>query len=228
MLRFLTSCCLILALSLTGCKKPGETKVEIPNTPDGTILAVSKAASEGKFSAAWDMLPDNYQSDISHLFEDLGGKLDKEMWDKGSSILGKAGKILSTKSDFILKNQFVAQGLAGNPNVKSDDIKQGMTAFGNLITDLQSEVKTLDQLSKPNIPSLLNKLGSNMDKMMVLQKAAPMPAGAAPKALSDLAKVKATVEKSDAKTATVKVTDPDGKENTVEMINVKGKWLPRI
>jgi hypothetical protein len=220
---------LIASVGLTGCgnkggNAPKPQTVNIPSTPDGTVTAVAHAVADGKLEAVWQALPESYQGDINEQVEHFAEHMDGEVWSKAMSIVGKLAQVLETKQDLILGNAMVSQQLTAK-NIKPADVKDGLTAIGGLLNDLSKDVKTKEALAKLNVENYLANIGSRYKSMEALAAKSPT----APQVkLADLKKVTATVKGSPtADSAEVEVSGPDGKKETIPMVRVQGKWVPK-
>jgi len=219
---------LIATVGFTGCgskggKAPAPTKVNIPSTPDGTITAVATAVAEGKLEAVWQALPESYQGDINEQVEHFAEHMDGEVWSKAMGIVGKLAQLLETKQNLIIGNEMVSTQLKAQ-NMKPEDVKESLTAFGGLLNDIQKDVKTKEALAKLNIENYMANIGSRMKSFEPLMaKSQNSPAFK----LDDMKKVTATIKDSTTDSATVEVKLPDGKIETMNMVKVQGKWLPK-
>lgn len=219
---------LIALAGYTGCGDkskgpPAPIKVNIPTTPDGTIVSVVSAVGDGKLEAVWQAMPDSYQSDINKQVEHFAEHMDGEVWSKAMGIVGKLAQILETKSDLIIGNATVSQQIQGQ-KIKPEDVKQALKAIGGLLNDLQKDVKTKEALAKLNVENYMANIGSRLKNLEPLMEKTPNPP---PYKLADLRKVTATVKETTTDTATVEVKGPDGKTDTVKMVKVQGKWVPK-
>lgn len=220
---------LIAVLGVSGCGNKGGSsapkaqKVSIPSTPEGTVTAVSQAIAEGKLEAVWQAMPEKYQGDINEQVEHFAEHMDGEVWGKAMSIVGKLAQLMETKQDLILGNAMVSQQLTAQ-NIKPADVKEGLTAIGGLLNDLSKDVKTKDALAKLNIENYMANLGSRMKSLEPLMAKSPNPP---PFKLADMKKVTATAKDTTATSANVEVTGPDGSKETIAMVKVQDKWVPK-
>lgn len=219
---------LIATVGVTGCgskggSAPAPTKVSIPATPDGTITAVASAVADGKLEAVWQAMPESYQGDIKGQIEHFAEHMDGEVWTKAMGIVAKFAQLLETKQDLILGNAMVSQQLTAK-NMKPEDVKASLTAIGGLLNDIQKDVKTKEALAKLNVENYMANIGSRMKSFEPLMAKSSTPA---PFTMADLKKVTATVKDTTADSATVEVTGPDGKKETMTMVKVQGKWVPK-
>ncbi len=219
---------LIATFGFTGCgskggSAPAPTKVNIPATPDGTITAVATAVSEGKLEAVWQALPESYQGDINAQVEHFAEHVDGEVWSKAMGIVGKLAQLLETKQNLILGNEMVSTQLKAQ-NLKPEDVKASLTAIGGLLDDIQKDVKTKEALAKLNVENYMANIGSRMKSFEPIMAKSQNPPQIK---LEDMKKVTATVTDSTTDSATVEVKTPDGKTETMKMVKVQGKWVPK-
>lgn len=229
-MRWVSLLCLglIATVGITGCGSkggsgPAPTKVSIPSTPDGTVTAVAGAVAEGKLEAVWQALPDSYRGDINEQVKHFAEHMDGEVWSKAIGIVGKLAQLMETKQDLILGNAMVSQQLTAQ-NLKPADVKESLSAIGGLLTDLSKDVKTKEALEELDVEKYMANLGSRFKSMEPLMAKSPNPP---PFKLADLKKVTATVKDSSGDSANVEVTGPDGSKETIAMVKVQGKWIPK-
>lgn len=218
----------LFTLALLACCLPALARdpvpVALPATPDGTIKAIGAALGDGKFEVVWQALPASYQSDIKKLLDAFSKKMDADLWEQGNKTAGKVAKLLTDKSDFIVGNQFIAKQLQAKA-VKPEDAKLYITGVGGVLGEVQTNVASLPQVEKLDIEKLLANLGPKIKEMNeVSARLGILPPG---NNMTDWYKVDAKLVNSATDTASVELTKPDGKKETVELVKVEGKWVPK-
>lgn len=226
-MRWTILCCLglIAAASFTGCgsKGSGPVKVDIPKTPDGTVTAVAKAFSEGKFEVLWQALPESYQGKVKHILEEVAEHTDAEVYNKVMAVVGKFIKVLNDKQEFILNTDAVKAQLAESKTTK-EEAKESISAIAGLLDDLQKDIKTKDDLEKLNIEKYLANIGARVKAIEpVVAKNTPVKLG---EEMAKLNKIKVVAKDVTTDTATVEITDADGKTSPMKMTRVEGRWIP--
>lgn len=229
------------AFTLTACDKkeeaaaPGATpaagSAAKPATPapapaPATADAAMKALMDGiiakKPQAAWDFLPASYQKDVTGLVQEIGGKVDAELYNKAFAVLNKALGVLKTKKDFLLKSPMVAQALQ-NPMLPPGAVEKNWDAVVTMLGTLAaSELSKAENLKSLDVGKFLSGTGAQlMGQGFDLAKAAGQDPTAA------LAGFKAEIVKTEGDKATVKITAPGGgTPKDEEFVKVEGKWIP--
>lgn len=228
---------LTLLLSFPGCGQASDdgtapangaaaiasTQIDIPETPDGTILAVATALADGQPRALWDAMPASYQSDVTGLIGEFAEKMDEDLYNKSADVTRKAVNLLKTKKDLFLQMQ---GGPVGGMFMMTD--KQVLTDNWDGLTDLldtlaSSEVSTLQGLKGVDVGTFLGGTGAQvMSKTQALMKAVN-PADA--NELDKLRELEVEVLESTDDTATVRVTSGD-ETDEMTLTRVDGRWVP--
>ncbi|MDZ4821481.1 MAG: DUF4878 domain-containing protein, partial [Planctomycetota bacterium] len=200
---------------MTGCS---ESKVEVPGTPDGTIVAVAQGLDSNQPEVIWAALPEKHKKDVKDLIVAFADQADQDVYEQGFAVFNKAGKLLASKKEFILNHPMVA--------AQKESIAPNYDVAVALFSDIgNSDIKTLEGLKKTDPGTFLADTGSK-----VMKKSKEIAKSVAPEAaknkLDSFSGVKATVVKSEGDKATVKVTGADGKEHEEELTKIDGKWLP--
>jgi hypothetical protein len=221
--RSLLTAALLLACSFSVLARD-PVQVALPATPDGTIKAVGTAIGEGKFEVVWQALPASYQADLKKLLVEFSKKMDADLWSQGNKVLGKVSKLLTDKSDYIVGTTFISQQLQAK-SVKPEDAKQYITGFGGILTEIQTSTATLPDVEKLDVEKLLANLGPRAKELNDIS--ARLGVVAPGQNMTDLLKVDAKLISSASDTASVEVTKPDATKETVELVRVEGKWVPK-
>jgi hypothetical protein len=198
--------------------------VALPATPDGTIKAIGTALGDGKFEVVWQAMPASYQSDVKKLLVEFSKKMDADLWDQGNKVGGKVAKILTDKAEFIVATPAIAKQLEAKA-VKPADAKTYLTSMGGVISDVQSNVASLPQLEKLEPEKLLANLGPKVKELN--EVSSRMGIQAPGQSMADWYKVEAKLVSSTDSSAKVELTKADGKTETVELVKVEGKWVPK-
>jgi hypothetical protein len=229
-MRWCSLLCLgLMALAgVTGCGSkgsgPAPTKVEIPKTPEGTVTAVTGAIADGKFEVIWQAMPESYQGKVKHLLEEVAEHTDAEVYNKVMAVVGKFVKVLSDKQEYIVGTEMMKQQIAAGKATK-EEAKEAITAVAGLLGDFQKDIKTKDDLEKLNVEKYLANIGSRIKAVEpILAKTMNVKIG---DEMAKLKKIKVTAKEVTTDTATVEITDADGKTTTDQLVRVEGKWVPK-
>jgi hypothetical protein len=198
---------------------PSKPPVDV--APDVYVQGVINSALTGDAGAVWNALPAKYQADVKSLKDEFAGKVDAEMWNKGFEVVGKLGRVLRDKKDFIL-----AGALGGFlPAESKEPIKANWDSVVGLLNTLAtSEIKTVDGLKQADPGRFLSSTGTAV--LSGGLKAAAADKDAAEK-LAKARTAKVILDKHEGDTATLKL-EVDGKlePEVKEFKKIDGKWLP--
>lgn len=210
-LPFILFCTLAFVSSCQGC---GAT---IPDSPDGTVTTVAAQIEKGNPQIVWQALPKTYQGDINGLVQQFATKMDREMWDKGFAVAQKLTAVAKEKKEFILGSPMI-----GQLQIKKDDLAKNWDSFVALVEILvESELASLEELKQFDGGKFLS--GTGKDLLVQGKELESLAPDDAPKSFADM-KVEKVEEKG--KVATLKITF-DGKTESVEMIKIEGRWIPK-
>ena len=222
------SICAVIISTFVGCGKSAP-KVEKKLGPAETIVHVSKATADGDASASWTSLPKSWRTDINSIAHMLGEKMPTNMWDDVFTLVGRIGKVFEGKSKIL--TDMVADQLP--PDMKREDVEKSIASFGKLFTILaQSDLAKVESLKKIDLGSVVDKNGSEVLNLVLNNKLLndlikKESKGKADSLKNALSNIKAELVSESGNTAKVKVTDPDGKVEEVEMVKVEDKWVAK-
>jgi hypothetical protein len=81
--------------------------IEIPDTPDGTVRAVSAALADRHPEVRWQALPPTYQKDITELTHTFAGRMDPAVWNAAFGLGRKTVGILRDKKALFLSSSML-------------------------------------------------------------------------------------------------------------------------
>jgi len=210
---------LILAV-VTGCARDAASIVKeppLPDSPDGTVLAVAEALQNNRAEILWTALPESYQSDITEITHEFAEKLDPEIYDRGFALIMRAFEVLDDRKDVILGSEtFKSTGADG------DEIRTGLSGTQVFAQALKSsEVATVDGLGSIEWGQFLATTGSK-----ILENAAALESEDGENPLDELESLTVeTLEISDDR-ATLRIGSAEHDPEDVEMVRVEGRWIP--
>lgn len=224
----------LLALALAGCgggddaastgggsAKSSKTAKKIDNSkPDAIFLTMADAVEENEPGRAWAALPQQWRSDADGLISEFAGKMDAEIWEKGTGIVGKVATLVKSKHEMLLQNPMVAPMLA-QAGTTTEDIEKHIDGVADAVTSLTRKISSLDSLEKMSVESLLADT-SGLVKM--LKDVAPVEEGSSTAAM--LRSVKTTVLSESGDTARVRIEADGARTEEYDMKKVDGIWLP--
>ncbi|MCX7016357.1 MAG: GYF domain-containing protein [Candidatus Sumerlaeota bacterium] len=128
------------------------------STPDKAFVQMVRAVAENRPVALWDSLPPSYQKDVAGLVSAFAGTMDKDIWDKGVSVVRKGTGLLKAR-----KTLLAQAAKKENPKVDEKMILAacGATAdVGEIL--LKSDLASLDRLKSIDIRGFLDIEGARM------------------------------------------------------------------
>ncbi len=222
----------VLLLSGKNSHAAPPVKIDIPATPDGTIVAICTAVSEGHFEVLWQALPASYQADVKQLLKSFSQQIEpqtkllqqrnvKTSWSNVISAVGKLSQVLATKQDLLVARPGLKDLLLKN-KITDAEVKLKLPIYSSLLDDIQKQIETPEQIEKLDVEQFLANLGARAKELnRVSIKNRPVAFD-----IEELKKVTAMVKESTPDSATVEISD--GKStNTVQMVKVEGKWIPK-
>lgn len=201
--------CLVPALAV-----PAAT---LPDTPEGTVRAVTNAIADGHPEILWEALPASYQQDITEITRLFAEKVDPNLWNSVFSFGRKAATVMQNKRDIILASNTMKQ--AGK---SPEDMAAGWdTATAMLDTICSSDVAKIESLKTISWPQFLSTTGKTIVTKMTVASAGTEE--------DPIAKMKATeieVVETAGDTATLRMTTPGEDPEELKLTRVEGRWVP--
>jgi hypothetical protein len=207
---------MISVSGISGCQ--GCNDMAIPDSPDGTVETVLKKSLDGKPQIIWAAMPESYKKDVNSLVGNFAQKMDQDLWNKAFVIASKTVDVAKTKKDFILANPMASQ-IFGE---KSKELKENWSSVAQILEIIvNSDIAKLEKLKTFDGGKFLSSTVSELilkskDLKKLIKDDAP----------TDMEGVTIETVKTNGKTATVKITDKEGKAETFTMIKVEGRWVP--
>jgi hypothetical protein len=210
---------LILAVA-TACARDAASIVKeppLPDSPDGTVLAVVEALQNNHAEILWTALPESYQSDITEITHEFAGKMDPEIYDRGFALIMRAFEVLDDRKDVILGSE-IFQSTGGD----AEEIRTGLSGTQAFTHALESsEVATIEGLGSIEWGQFLATTGSK-----ILANAAALESEDGENPLDELESLTVeTLEISDDR-ATLRIGSAEHDPEDVEMVRVEGRWIP--
>ncbi len=210
---------------ILGCAREAVTVAPeplIPDTPDGTVLAVAKHLADHDPSILWEALPETYRTDINELTGAFAAKMDPELYNRSMALARRTIEVLQDKQAIILGSQTVA-----STGVEVAEVERGMN--GGLAVAhalLSSEITTLEGLGAVDWPGFLSSTGSQL--MLLADNAAP---AAEPEATDDdlfatLRSLTVETVSTSEESAVLRITAAGQEPEEVALTRVEGRWVP--
>ena len=186
---------------------------------------------EGDLGKVWSLLPKSYQTDINTLSHDFAKNVDKDVYNKITSVLGKLNNALTEKKDVYAETIYsFAQNNPTGPKSQAE-VAKGIEGLTNTLTALlSSDLASVEKLEKIDMGQFMQETASPLLKK--LQDALATSGNddvAFLKATMDSLKIDVLSAAEDTTKLKLTVTDAktqkeDPKE--VAFTKVEGKWVP--
>jgi hypothetical protein len=209
----------IVALAL-GCAKNADSvspEPVIPDSPDGTVLAISRSLSENHPEILWAALPESYRQDINEITRSFAEKMDPALYNRSIAILRRAIQVLDDRKDIILASQ-TFQSTGVDPVKVSQGLSSAVVVSEIL---LGSQIATLDGLATVEWEQFLGSTGA---QLLVAVAAIEVEDGGNPMDAFDSLKVE-TIESS-GDSSTLRISSEGHEPEDVKMARVEGRWIP--
>jgi hypothetical protein len=210
----------LILIAALGCARNADSigkEPTIPDSPDGTVLAVAEALQDNHAEILWTALPESYQSDITEITSTFAEKMDPVVYDRAFAIVMRAVEVLDDRKDIILASEtFKSAG------ADAEEIRAGLSNTQVFTETLKaSEIATLAGLGSVDWEQFLATTGSEF-----IKHAAAIEAAEGENPLNDLASLKVeTVDLTDDR-ATLRISSDNHEPEDVEMAKVEGRWIP--
>ncbi|MCM8540599.1 MAG: hypothetical protein NE328_10010 [Lentisphaeraceae bacterium] len=222
------SLCTVIISLFAGCGKSAP-KVEKKLGPAETITHVSNSVANGDANAAWTSLPKSWRGEINGIAHMIGEKMPTAMWDDSFTLLGRLGKVFEDK------NKIFTEMLAAQlpPDLKKEDVEASIASVGQLLSIIaKSDISKVETLKNVDLGKVAEISGNEVLKLVMNNKlintAISKESEGKAKSLKEaMNSIKAELISENGNSAKVKVTDPDGKVEEVEMVKVEDKWIAK-
>ncbi|HSO21856.1 MAG TPA: hypothetical protein VLT81_03055 [Chondromyces sp.] len=210
---------------ILGCAREAVTVAPeplIPDTPDGTVLAVAKHLADHDPSILWEALPETYRTDINELTRVFAAKMDPELYNRSMALARRTVEVLQDKQAIILGSQTVA-----STGVDVAEVERGMN--GGLAVAhalLSSEITTLEGLGAVDWSGFLSGTGRQL--MLLADNAAPAaePEVAGEDLFAALRTLTVETVSISEDSAMLRITAADEEPEEVAVTRVEGRWVP--
>ena len=216
----------VILFVFSSCGK--SARVEKKLGPAETITYAATSTANNDMGAVWTLLPKSYRTDINSMVHMIGDKMPKSIWDEAFTLVGRIGKVLETKQDIIL------QMMDGNlpPNTSKEDVKFGLASVGKMLSTLaSSEIAKVENLKDIDLADVADTTLTDIMKIVNNEKVKKIFQSQNPSKselfFDALQNVKAELVSESGNSAKVKVTDPKGKVEELELVKVEDKWISK-
>ncbi len=213
--------CHILAALVVAVAAPA-LSIEIPDTPDGTVRAVSAALADRHPEVLWQALPPTYQKDITELTHTFAGRMDPAVWNAAFGLGRKTVGILRDKKALFLSSSML--------QAAGDDRRRIESGWDSVVSVLDSffssDVTRLETLKTIDWERYLSSTGREL-----MNQAAEVSKARGDDAFDrefagKLRQTKIELVSRDGNQATVRMTAPDEEPEELQLTRVEGRWVP--
>lgn len=210
----------LILVAAFGCARSADSNGQvptIPDSPDGTVIAVAEAIQNNHAEILWTALPESYQSDITEITTTFAEKMDPAVYDRAFAIAMRAIEVLDDRKEIILASEtFKSTG------ADSGDIQEGLSNALVFADTLKvSEIATVAGLGSVNWEQFLATTGNEF-----LKQAAAIESEDDDNPLNSLDSLKVeTIDVSEDR-AMLRISSDDHESEDVEMAKVEGRWIP--
>ena len=231
LLQKLTLCAVLISL-LAGCGKNStkeEAKVVKNLGPAETVTHLSDSVANGDAEAAWESLPKTWRGEINSIAHMVGEKMPAPMWDDSFKLVDRIGKVFESKNKIF--SEMMAEQLP--PDMSKEDVESSIASLGQLLSLIAtSDLSKVESLKNIDLGKVAGDTGSKVLKIVMNNELINKSIGDASKGKANslkeaMANIKAELVSEEGNVAKVKVTDPDGKVEEVEMVKVEDKWVAK-
>jgi hypothetical protein len=210
----------LIVVAAFGCARNADSNGNlpaIPDSPDGTVIAVAEAIRNNHAEILWTALPESYRQDITEITRTFSEKMDPDVYDRAFALLMRGIEVLDDRKEIILASEtFQSTG------ADADDILAGLSntlTFTEILK--KSEVATVAGLGSVDWEKFLATTGNEFIKHAA---AIDHPDGDNPLESLDSLKVE-TIDISENR-AMLRISSEDHEPEDVEMAKVEGRWIP--
>jgi hypothetical protein len=218
-LKRLASTIGVVLLTL-GCVQAADTAASgttLPDTPDGTVVAVAQKLVDHHPEIVWEALPESYRADINELTSTFAERMDPEVYDQVMALANRAVEVLQQKKDLILASEAFASA-----EIDPEEFDSSMTGgIAVAQTLLSSEISTLAGLGAINWQQYLATTGRTL---MDLAGEIKIEEGEDP--MADLETLEVEILETGDDTAKLRVVTADDEPEEIDLVRVEGRWVP--
>ena len=211
---------LLILVAAVGCARQADSTGKaptIPDSPDGSVLAVAEALQNNHAEALWTALPESYQQDITEITQAFSEKMDPDVYDRAFATVMRAIEVLDDRKEIIFASEtFTSTG------ADADEIRTGLSNTQAFTATVKaSEIATLEGLSKVDWERFLATTGAQ-----ILEHSASIEADDGDRPLDELDTLEVETLDLSGDRATLRISSKDHEPEEVEMARVEGRWIP--
>lgn len=209
-----------VGLLTLGCVQAADTAgagTTLPDTPDGTVVAVAEKLVNHHPEIVWAALPESYRADITELTSTFAERMDPEVYDRVMELANRAVEVLQQKKDLILASEAFESA-----QIDREDFDRSMTAGITVAqTLLSSDISTLAGLGAINWQQYLATTGRTL-----MEQAEEIEIEEGEDPMADLETLEVEIVEIGDDTAKLRLVTADDEPEEIDLVRVEGRWIP--
>jgi hypothetical protein len=209
-----------VGLLTLGCVQAADTAgagTTLPDTPDGTVVAVAEKLVNHHPEIVWAALPESYRADINELTSTFAERMDPEVYDRVMAVANRAVEVLQQKKDLILASEAFESA-----QIDREDFDRSMTAGITVAqTLLSSDISTLAGLGAINWQQYLATTGRTL-----MEQAEEIEIEEGEDPMADLETLEVEIVEIGDDTAKLRLVTADDEPEEIDLVRVEGRWIP--
>ena len=209
-----------VGLLTLGCVQAADTAgagTTLPDTPDGTVVAVAEKLVNHHPEIVWAALPEGYRADINELTSTFAERMDPEVYDRVMALANRAVEVLQQKKDLILASEAFESA-----QIDPEEFDSSMTAgIAVAQTLLSSEISTLAGLGAINWQQYLATTGRTL-----MEQAEEIEIEKGEDPMADLETLEVEIIEIGDDTAKLRLMTADDEPEEIDLVRVEGRWIP--
>lgn len=209
-----------VGLLTLGCVQAADTAgagTTLPDTPDGTVVAVAEKLVNHHPEIVWAALPESYRADITELTSTFAERMDPEVYDRVMAVANRAVEVLQQKKDLILASEAFESA-----QIDREDFDRSMTAGITVAqTLLSSDISTLAGLGAINWQQYLATTGRTL-----MEQAEEIEIEEGEDPMADLETLEVEIVEIGDDTAKLRLVTADDEPEEIDLVRVEGRWIP--
>jgi hypothetical protein len=211
----------VLAGVVTAMAVPA-VSFDIPDTPEGTVRAVSEALADRHPEVLWQALPPTYQTDITEVTHAFARRMDPQVWEAAFGLGQRTSAMLRDKKNLILESSML--DAAGEEREQLEDGWDAMVAL--LDSFFSSDVARLETLKTIDWERYLATTGRDLMNLAAERSKASGEDTFDREFTQMLRKSEIEVLSREGDRATLRLTAPDEEPEEMQLTRVEGRWVP--
>ncbi len=211
----------LLTLLIGGCAQEATSSAAapaIPDSPDGTVIAIAESLATYHPEILWEALPESYRTDINEITRTFPRRWIRRSTTAAMALVGRAIEVLQEKQELILASESLASFPADPARVEL-----AMTSsLAMMEIVFASEISTIAGLGAIDWEQFLGTTGSE-----VLKLADSFEAQEGDDPFAEVESLTVETVEVDGETATLRISTANHEPEEVALVRVEGRWVPK-